>query len=161
MKILISIAIVLALMIPLTALAQMADEAEVKEVTAKYDLGLTKSPSLPFLDLSRLDISHAYSISYFSGSGYSGTQGFYSGSMQYQLAKPLTLTLNLGILHDPGAFVGHKSFSENSAFFPSGWLDWRPSENFRLSIGFQSVPAYRNGGHYYNNPGSLSYWRNR
>jgi hypothetical protein len=157
-----SLAILLIIFLPLMAGAQMADEAEIKEVKEKYDLGLKRQPSLPFFDLSRLNLSHSYSLTYFSGSGYSGTQGYYSGTLRYKLAQPLTLTLNVGILHDPSTLVGAKSFSDNSAFFPSGWLDWRPSDNFRMSIGFETMPlsSYKYRG-YYPYSGRPWYWRYR
>jgi len=159
MKRLVQVATVLAVvMFPLIVMAQMADKAEIKEVTKKYDLGLTRRPSLPFFDLSKIDFSHSYSIGYFSGGGFSGTQGYYSGTMRYQISRPLTLTLNLGILHDPGALFGHNKFSDNALFLPSGWLDWRPSDNFRLSVGVETVPAGYNRGYYYN-PGRDFYWR--
>lgn len=138
------------------AMAQMADKAEVKEVTQKFDRGLTRQPSLPFFDLSRFDLSHSYSIGYFSGGGFSGSRAYYSGTLLYRIARPLTLTLNLGILHDPGAIFGDKKFSDNSQFLPSGWLDWRPSDNFRMSIGFETVPAYFHRGYYF--PGRYQYW---
>lgn len=147
--------IVLAL--PLVSAAQMADRVEAKEVTQKYDLGLTKPPSLPFFDLSRLHLSHSYSISYISGGGFSGTQAMYNGTLQYQLAQPLTLTLNLGILHDPGALFGDKNFSSNARFLPSGWLDWRPSKNFQMTIGFETVPASYYRGYYFY-PGRYTDW---
>jgi len=152
--------ILLAIALPLTAAAQMADEAEIKAVTSKYDLGLTKPPSIPFFDMSRISISHSYSLSYFSGGGISGSQGLYNGTIRYQLANPLTLTLNVGILHDPGALFGSSKFSQNATILPSGWLDWRPSENFMMSIGFETVPAYYRGGNYYY-PGRALYWHDR
>lgn len=149
MKTLINIATAILLtVLSVTAMAQMVDEAEVKEITAKYDLGLTKRPSTSFLDLSRLNLSHSYTIGYFSGNGFSGSRAMYNGTIQYQIANPLTLTLNMGVLHDPGAIFGDRKLSENSKFLPSGWLDWRPSRNFQMSIGFETVPAYNYGGYY-------------
>ncbi|MCP4567613.1 MAG: hypothetical protein GY841_08545 [FCB group bacterium] len=144
------------LVLPLTLTAQMTDQVEIKEITQEYDLGLSRRPSVPLIDLSRLNMSHAYSISFFSGNGQSGSVGMYNNMMTYKLADPLTLTLNLGILHNPGSLWGDKSFSNDAVFLPSGWLDWRPSKNVSLSIGFETLPAY-NG---YNNAGR--YWyRNR
>jgi len=159
-RLLISVMVIMAVSLPVMVSAQMADQVEVKEVTGKYDLGLTKPPSLPFFDPSRFNLSHSYSIGYFSGSGYSGTQALYNGTVRYQIASPLMLTLNLGVLHDPGAIFGDKKFSDNSRFLPSGWLDWRPSKNFMMSIGFETVPAYNRGGYFYN-PGRSWYWPNR
>lgn len=141
------------------ATAQMIDQAEVKEITQKYDMGLTKPPSMPFLDFSRLNLSHSYGISFFSGGGQSGSIGMYNGSMTYQLGKPLTLTLGLGIAHSPGTLWGDKSYGNEAQFFPSGRLDWRPSENFRMTIGFERIPIrqYNNGALYRN--GRYDFWR--
>lgn len=151
--------ILVVVMIPLGAVAQMVDQVEVKEITQKYDMGLTKRPSLSFLDPSRLNLSHSYGISFFSGGGQSGSVGMYSGSLTYQLARPLTLTLGLGIAHSPGALWGDKSADNQARYFPSGRLDWRPTENFRMTIGYERVPVYQYGnGSYYRN-GRYSYWR--
>ncbi|MFH1700407.1 MAG: hypothetical protein ABIE07_07445 [Candidatus Zixiibacteriota bacterium] len=136
---------------------QMVEKAEVRELTEKYDMGLGKQPSFSLLDLSRLNFAHSYSLSFFSGGGISGSQGLYRGALTYQLSKPLTLTLGLGIFHDPGSLISGDRGSNNSAMFlPSGYLDWKPSDNFRMSIGFETVPAYRYGQ---NNLGRYSFWR--
>jgi hypothetical protein len=66
-------------------------------------------------------------------------------------------------MHDPSSVFGDSKFSENAVFLPSGWLDWQPSKNFRMSIGFETVPAYYNGynrGYYYN-PGRPWYMDGR
>jgi len=133
------------LILPLSLSAQMTDQAEVEKITQEYDLGLSRRPSVPLLDLSRLNMAHSYSISFFSGGGQSGSAALYNNTMTYRLADPLTLTLNLGILHNHGAIWGDNN---KAVFLPSGYLDWRPSKNFSLSVGFESVPAYYNG--YYN-----------
>jgi len=136
---------VMILLFPLSASAQMTDKAEISQINQKYDLGLSKRPSFPWLDLSKLHFSQSYAVSFFSGNGYSGSQALYNGTIVYQLSHPLTLSLNMGILHDPSALWGSQSLTSTTAFLPSGRLDWRPSENFLMSIGFETVPAFYNG----------------
>lgn len=124
------------------AWGQMADRAELKNVTEKYNKGLAKQPGFSLLDPSRLNLSHSYSLSFFSGGGVSGSLGLYNGTLTYQLAKPLTLSLNLGILHDPGALYDrNRGLKTSTTFLPSGRLDWNPSNNFRMSVSFQTYPA--------------------
>ncbi|MEE9443108.1 MAG: hypothetical protein V3V99_10640 [candidate division Zixibacteria bacterium] len=148
---------VLFFMMGSMSFGQMADNAEVRELTEKYDMGLGKQPSFSLFNLSRLNLSHSYSLSFFSGAGISGSQGLYHGTLTYRLSKPLTLTLGLGILHDPGSLIGGDRSTHNSALFlPSGYLDWKPSDNFRMSIGFETVPAYGFGQY---NLGRNSFWR--
>ncbi len=143
--------------LPLSAQAQMTDQSEVRQINRKYDVGVTKRPSLPLIDLSRLHMTQSYTMSFVSGSFGSGMQGLYQNTLSYQLANPLRLTLNMGILHDPSALVGNSQFSNSMRFLPSGWLDWRPSENFRMVVGFETIPAgYYNG---YYGSGRYDYWR--
>lgn len=133
--------ILVAILLSAPVMAQMVDELEVREITEKYDLGITRAPSVPLLDLSRFTMNHSYGVTFFSSNGQSGSQALYNNTITYQLANPLTLTFNLGILHDPSAIWGDKKFSDNSVFLPSGYLDWRPSDNFRLSVGFERIPS--------------------
>ncbi len=135
------------LVLPLSLPAQMTDQAEVEKITEEYDLGLSRRPTVPLLDLSRLNMAHSYSISFFSGGGQSGSAALYNNTMTYRLADPLTLTLNLGVLHNPGSLWGDKTLGNKAVFMPSGYLDWRPSKNLSLSVGFETVPAYYNGYH--------------
>ncbi len=142
MKRLLTLTVLIVFLIPALSFAQMSETSEVKQITEKYDMGVTKQPSVSFLDLSRLNISHSYSIGFFSGSGVSGSQALYNGTIQYQLANPLMLTLNFGVLHDPSALLGGQNqLGTGTKVYPSGTLDWRPSENFRMQIGFASYPA--------------------
>ena len=138
-------------------MAQMADESELKEINEKYNVSLSRRPTLPFIDLSKFTMNQSYGISFYSGGGSSGSHALYSNTISYQLAKPLTLTFNIGILHDPGALWNDKPLGQSAKFFPSGYLDWRPSDNFQLSIGFEQRPVYYDGYHYYN-PGRYWLW---
>ena len=149
--------VLVAVWLPLTAFGQMADQAEIKEITKQYDRGLTKAPSFSFLDPSRFNLTHSYGLTFFSGGGTSGSMGMYNGTITYQLARPLTLTFNIGILHDPSSIWNdNKKFGNNAIFLPSGRIDWRPSKNFMMSVGFERGPAYNQN---YNFPGRYRYWR--
>ena len=151
----ITVAMVVSLLMA-SAMAQKVDQVEVKQITRKYDLGLSKRPFQSFLDLSRFHMSQSYSLGFFSGSGQSGALGMYTNTISYQLANPLTLTLNMGILHDASVLWGDKKSGTSARFLPSGWLDWRPSENFRMSIGFETIPVFYNYGPF--GAGRSGYW---
>ena len=95
------------------------------------------------LDPHRFKISHAYSFSYISGNGYSGAVGTYFSTIQYQLAKPLTLRVGLALTHNPLSALGqHSGGIVTEGLYPSFQLDYRPSPNVYLGIGFERVPAY-------------------
>jgi hypothetical protein len=141
--------------------AQTVDQKEVQDITEKYDLSVGKPPEVPLFDLSRLNLKHSYSVSFFSGSGYSGTIATYTGSLLYQLHRNLNLRFNVDVLHEPGALFDQTQ-SSDVTLIPSGTLDWRPSENFRMSIGFTHYPEmdYSLLRHYfYDRYGRYSHFR--
>src|SRR5512134_2280332 len=59
----------------------------------------TAGPGWALLDPSRFKMRQSYSISYYSGSGSSGSVGLYMNQLEYQLFNPLTLRVGLGYLH--------------------------------------------------------------
>jgi hypothetical protein len=120
---------------------QMADKAEIQSVKEDY-LGL-KPVSKPFslIDLSKLHFSHSYSFTFFSGGGTSGSVGLYTGSMFYEFSHSLSLDVQLGIAHDPSALFGN-NVGTDASFYPAVNLDYHPSNNFRISVGFESHPGF-------------------
>jgi len=160
MKKLIPILIILNLFWVINAAAQLSDEAEIQTVKQDY-LGLQPA-STPFslIDLSRVKWSQSYSVSFFSGGGTSGQIGLYTGSLFYEFTPSLSIDVGIGIAHNPGALV-NSSTSNDAQFYPSFNLDYHPSENFRLSVGFARVPGYYHNPYGYYNPYGYSYydWR--
>ena len=150
------LAVVLVLAVAATALAQSSDEAKLKALAQSNSLGVKPTAS-PFslLDLSRMRWSHSYSISFFSGGGHSGSVGMLNSMMLYELSSKFTLGFNLGIAHDVGAMWSNGN--QSASVFPGFWLDFHPSDKFRMSISVQRYPgmyspyAYRNyiGPHYW------------
>lgn len=97
------------------------------------------------LDPSKFSMSHSYSMSYFSGSGNSGSIGLYMNTITYQISDPLTLRLGLGYWHQPLGFLnnsGGNSRLSGGKFLPNVSLDYRPSEKFRFLLDFRTVPTY-------------------
>jgi len=130
------------------ALAQMADKAEVKSLKQDY-LGLMPA-NKPFslIDLSRVKWSHSYSVMFFSGGGSSGSMGMYTGSMFYEISSSLSIDLTLGIAHNPGSLF-NRNINGDAALYPAFNLDYHPSDNFRISVGFISHPGFYNPRIYY------------
>jgi len=124
---------------PAVASAQMPPS--VSQSGTMLDNPVKKVFSL--LDPHRLKITQAYSFSYVSGNGYSGSVGTYFSTIQYQLARPLTLRVGLALTHNPlSVFGGQSGGIATEGLYPSFQLDYRPSSNFYLGIGFERVPAY-------------------
>jgi hypothetical protein len=155
-RIIFSILAVIALAIPVSA--QL-----VEQETARPDMTLDAYGSSPaaspfsLLDLSRINWSHSYSVTYFSGGLGSGTLGLFTTRMAYEFSSKLSMNLNVGIAHNPGALWGDKKNNETQ-LLPGFLLDYHPSEKFRMSLGFQQYGGNYYNPYYYYNRGLFSDW---
>ena len=96
------------------------------------------------LDPSRFKMSQSYTMSYFSGSGYSGSIGLYMNTIEYRLWQPLTVRVGLGYLHQPLGFLsnsGARSELDEGRLLPNFSLLYRPSNRFQLLIDYRTVPT--------------------
>ncbi len=125
--------------------AQMADQVELNSIKKDY-LGLEPaSNTFGLIDLSRLHWSHSYSFAYYSGAGYSGSVGMYTGNILYEFSPKLSMNFKLGVAHNPGALVD-RTASSDAVFLPGLTLDYHPSSSFRITAGFDT---YYGPGNYY------------
>ena len=130
--------------------AQQSDVAAAKEKVANSNVGFGVNPAssaFSLLDMSRITWSHSYSVSFFSGGRSSGSVGLLNSTMNYELSESLNLMVNLGVLHNTGAVWGDGEHS--ASFLPGFRLDYRPSENFFMSISYQQHPGYGYYSPYY------------
>lgn len=109
---------------------------------------LVETPSATgfrLLDPSRLKMSQSYSMSYFSGSGNSGSVGLYMNTLEYQFSRMLTVRVGLAYLHQPLGFLqnsGGRSELSEGRFLPNMSIDFRPSNKFRMLLDFRTVPTF-------------------
>ncbi|MEW5924578.1 MAG: hypothetical protein AB1746_11380 [Candidatus Zixiibacteriota bacterium] len=140
------------------ATSQMIDQADVQSAKQDY-LGLNPvSKPFSLIDLSRVKWSNSYSVSFFSGGGTSTSLGYYTSSIFYEITPSLSVDMQLGIAHNPGALF-NRDVDNNASFFPAVNLDYHPSERFRLSIGVASYPGYYYNPYYSYDPYRLYDWR--
>jgi hypothetical protein len=144
MKITVLLYLTVFLLLGAAVSAQLSDDSDIRSIKRDYT-GLKPAES-PFslIDLSRIQWSHSYSVSFFSGGGQSGSLGMYTGSLFYEFSRSLSMNIRLGIAHNPGSLF-NSNVSNDAMFYPAVNLDFHPSENFSISVGFASYP-----GIYYN-----------
>jgi hypothetical protein len=112
------------------------------------------------IDMSRFSMSHSYSMSYMSMGRQGVTQGLYLNTMSYQFSIPLTVSLQLGMAHNPFGGVGDNgtaSILQNGMFVSGAQLKYKPTENTTIQFGFQNMP-YSNsypGTYRMSRPGSM------
>jgi hypothetical protein len=128
--------------------AQQADVASMKASSANSLSGLGVSAArTPFslIDLSRIKWSNSYSVAFFSGGGSSGSVGLWNTTMNYEISSKLFLSINLGVLHNPSAVWSNAD--ANATLLPGFRLDYRPSDNFMMSISMQQGAGYYGSGY--------------
>lgn len=155
MKTILTIFALIVLALPVSA--QFVEQAPLTSDRAESSFGSSPAAT-PFslLDLSRIRWSHSYSVSYFSGGNTSGTLGILSTAMMYEFSPKLSLNLNIGVAHNPGALWGDDK-NNNTELLPGFLLDYHPSEKFRMSVGFQKFVGNYFYPNYYNR-GIFSDW---
>ncbi|MDX9856222.1 MAG: hypothetical protein RBT76_00355 [candidate division Zixibacteria bacterium] len=151
------VTVIVVLSLAAAGYTQDIERARLEQPTASNSMGVRPVES-PFslIDFSRIKWSHSYSVSYFSGSGYSGSVGLASTSMFYEFSPKLSLQVNLGILHSPGALWGDEN--NGATILPGFRLDYHPSDKFHMSIGVQRFDgrAYPGPYGYYSRYGLIS-----
>ena len=145
------------LILTVSAVAQFSDKSELETINKDY-LGL-KPVDKPFslIDFSRLQWTHSYSMTFYSGAGSSGSVGMYSGNIFYEITPDLSLNMKIGFAHNPGSLFDEAQ-STDGVFLPGARLDYHPSENFHISVGFNTY--HGNSGFYpYNYYRSPHWWQ--
>jgi len=130
-------AMLIILLIPLLAQAQIAPDLKNKSYVGKNSVSL--------FDPSKLTMRQSYSFAFYSGAGHTGNIGMYMNSIEYAFSDPLKIRIDLGFLHTPSQlFSGNTSVVENGVIVPGISLDWRPGKHFNLRLDYQQRPeTYR------------------
>lgn len=120
--------------------AQMADASDLQAIKSRSAISYPAAAS-PFslLDLSKLNWSHSYSLSYGSSAYGSGSFGLYTGSVLYEISKSLSMTFALGVGHNPSSLV-NSSINADAELYPSFSLDYHPNNSFRLRVDVARSP---------------------
>ena len=104
------------------------------------------------LNPKRFSMQQSYSLSYTSLGGRDFSQGVYLNTMSYQVADPLQVSLQWGVMNQPLSGLGVPSLYQNGFFVSGASVEYKPSRNLAVGLQFNRYPAgywYR-GYPYYN-----------
>jgi len=142
------------LLIPFLAFAQLKKDTKVPEFTSI--LAKPAESFFGFLDPSKMQMNHSFSMTFGMGGGSQILQNAYINTISYQFSEDLQLITNLGILATPYHTFGENSSLNNPRFFGGAELNYKISENSSLQLRFESLPySYYN----YNNRYYDSFYR--
>lgn len=142
---------VVGILVPQLLLSQVEDTASPTSISeylragSGYGLGLKP---LGFLDPSRMTFSHSYTMSYLSAGSEGVMRGLFMETIGYRLSDPVSLTLNLGYLHQPYSTYGPEGISKSGAFVGGAALTWRPRDNMFLHFEVANYPSSYGYGYY-------------
>ncbi len=155
MKYKIGLSLIMLMLIPGLIFAQY--RRQEKPVSISQELIRPNSNSfmgLSILDPSRLNMSHSFSMSFFSVDGKGVSQGLYLNTLTYQIANPLLVRLQWGIQSYPYNTLAKSHPAFQSGLFLSGAeLQYKPSDKFEMKFQINQMPYYnRYGSGWYRNP---------
>jgi hypothetical protein len=105
------------------------------------------------LDPSRFSVSQSYSMSFSSGSGGESWDGLYLSTLSYQLAVPVTLSLDLGLAHQPGALFKagpmNRQFDASAVVMPRLELKYQPFRNTLIRVQYLNSKGLSSRSPYY------------
>ncbi len=104
-----------------------------------YGLGLQP---FGFLDASRMTFNHSYSMSYLASGNQGVMRGLFMETIGYRISNPLSLTVNLGYMHQPYSSLGPDGLTQEGSFVGGAALTWRPAKNMFLHLEVANYPQY-------------------
>jgi hypothetical protein len=129
---------ILMMTMPIMAFAQFKTQAKNQSFTDR----LISSSGLSFLgfDPSRFSMSQSYSMSYATIGGQGFSQGLYLNTLRYQFAIPLTVSLQVGLAHQPFAISGVSPMMNDGIFVSGAQLRYQPTKNTVIQLDFRQAP---------------------
>lgn len=95
-----------------------------------------------WFDASRLKMAQSFSMSYQSFGKQGLALGVYTNSLSYQVSEPLSLQMDISVMHSPYSSLGGDfAKSLSGVYLSRAELNYRPSENTLFQIQFRQLPA--------------------
>jgi hypothetical protein len=112
----------------------------------------THSPSSPgnWMNLLNMTMSHSYSMSFSNFGGQMQNLNAYTNSMFFDVSDRLDAQLNISVLHSPfgNSFMNNNNALNSQIIIDSARIDYKFSENTRISLQFSQNPYYSPYGNY-------------
>jgi hypothetical protein len=128
---------------------KMSDEPSVSQSLVRSDDG---GLLFGWFDPGKLKMAQSFSMSYqtFGQNGFA--LGVYTNSLSYQVSEPLSLQMDVSLMHSPYNSIGGDFGKSLSGIYLSrAELNYKPSDNMLFQIQFRHLPpGLYYGGYGYN-----------
>ena len=132
--------VILLLILPVISFGQLKKDVTKPNISNTLNTAAYSNGLLGFLDPSRFEMYHSFSMSYMTLGGGSMMVNTYMNTLNYRFSDKLFLTTNLGIMNSPfNSFSGNSPLNQTQ-FFGGAELTYLPSKNTVISLRFDSSP---------------------
>lgn len=130
---------------------KMNDEPSVSQSLIRSDdSGLL----FGWFDPGKLKMSQSYSLSYQTFGQNGLALGVYTNSLSYQVSDPLSVQMDVSVMHSPYSTLGGNfSKSLSGIYLSRAEINYKPSDNTLFQVQFRQLPASMYyGGYGYGSP---------
>ena len=112
-------------------------KTDAKNFDPRYKLMSPTNGSL--FDMSRIHVSHSFSMNYSSTGTSSAFVNEYVAGINYRISNPMNLKLELGMSYTPySTFSIPGEEQKTSVYLKSATFDYKPNNTFHLQIGYNN-----------------------
>ena len=118
---------------------KMNDEPSVSQSLVRSDdSGLL----FGWFDPGKLKMSQSFSLSYQTFGNQGLSLGVYTNSLSYQISNPLSVQMDVSVVHSPYSSLGNDFTKSLSGIYLSrAELNYKPSDNMLFQIQYRQLPA--------------------
>jgi hypothetical protein len=132
--------VVFFLILPVISMGQLKKDVTKPNISNTLTSSAYSNGLLGFLDPSRFEMHHSFSMSFMTLGGGSMMVNTYMNTLNYRFSDKLFLATNLGIMNSPyNSFSGTSPLNQTQ-FFGGAELTYLPTKNTVLSLRFDYSP---------------------
>ena len=107
-----------------------------------------------WFDPGKLKMTQSYSLSYQTFGQNGLALGVYTNSLSYQISNPLSVQMDVSVMHSPYNTFGDKLGKSLSGIYLSrAQINYKPSDNMLFQVQFRQLPpSLYYGGYGYGDP---------
>ena len=133
--------VILIFIIPVFVFGQLKRDSDKVNISNTLQSGVAQNSLLGFLDPSKFQMSHNFSVSYASMGGAGVVMNTYLNSINYKFSDQLSIRTKLGIMSSPYNTLPNQPYLNDAQFFGGAELIYRPTDKSAVMLRFESVPS--------------------
>lgn len=141
--------------IPVLLAAQFKSEGEKKvNILSGIYNESPSSLSINFFNPENFSMKHSMSMSYSSFGGQGIALGVYTNNMSYKISEKMNIEADISVVNSPYSTFGNDlSKSINGVYLSRAQINYKPADDFFISLQFSRLPYYNSYYSGYNNFG--------